>query len=175
MVAPTAFGFNEQTAQDNHFMHATGSDGEGSGGSNGSGLLAQVTGEFAGLHHQLTEVHGARRRTRMAAMHIPACATSAAQRTCRVTTQAQGPRSCMSLREVTAAHACRGEREPDAACAGAWHSGRSVSEQLVFDARCRRGSRRDGTAHNGAVPHEVSQPCSGAAPRAGAAAAAEGI
>ena len=31
MVAPTAFTFNEQAAQDNHFMHAINSGGEVAG------------------------------------------------------------------------------------------------------------------------------------------------
>lgn len=52
MVSPTAFGFNEQTAQDNHFMHQTADTGGGS-------VAAQVVREFAALHHQLSEVHGA--------------------------------------------------------------------------------------------------------------------
>lgn len=52
MVAPTAFGFNEQAAQDNSFMHAAARPGEG------SSLTCQVLKEFAGLHHQLTEVAG---------------------------------------------------------------------------------------------------------------------
>lgn len=52
MVAPTAFGFNKQTAADNHFMHA-GEEGEG------ETLMRQVAHEFAGLHDTLTERHGA--------------------------------------------------------------------------------------------------------------------
>lgn len=54
MVAPTAFGFNEQTAADNYFMHAAAKPGEG------SELTKTVAAEFAQLHHQLTEVHGVR-------------------------------------------------------------------------------------------------------------------
>jgi hypothetical protein len=52
MVAPTAFGFNEQTAQDNHFMHEAAPPGES------DALVDTVTKEFAGLHHVLSEVHG---------------------------------------------------------------------------------------------------------------------
>lgn len=52
MVAPTAFGFNEQTAQDNHFMHAAAQPGES------EDLVDMVTREFAGIHHVLSEVHG---------------------------------------------------------------------------------------------------------------------
>mmetsp|Transcript_6 Transcript_6/g.8 ORF Transcript_6/g.8 Transcript_6/m.8 type:complete len:487 (-) Transcript_6:423-1883(-) len=52
MVAPTAFGFNEQAAQDNSFMHKASKPGEG------SELTRQVLKEYAGLHHQLTEVAG---------------------------------------------------------------------------------------------------------------------
>lgn len=52
MVAPTAFGFNEQAAQDNSFMHAAQKPGEG------TELTKQVLREFAALHHQLTEVAG---------------------------------------------------------------------------------------------------------------------
>mmetsp|Transcript_25245 Transcript_25245/g.54866 ORF Transcript_25245/g.54866 Transcript_25245/m.54866 type:complete len:494 (-) Transcript_25245:950-2431(-) len=52
MVAPTAFGFNEQAAQDNSFMHAAQKPGEG------NSLTRQVLAEYAGLYHQLTEVQG---------------------------------------------------------------------------------------------------------------------
>lgn len=52
MVAPTAFGFNEQAAQDNSFMHAAEKAGKG------SDLTAQVCAEFAELHRQLTDVAG---------------------------------------------------------------------------------------------------------------------
>lgn len=53
MVAPTAFGFNEQAAQDNSFMHEGERAAEG-----GSALTRQVLREFAGLHRQLTESAG---------------------------------------------------------------------------------------------------------------------
>lgn len=52
MVAPTAFGFNEQAAADNSFMHVADAPQEG------SGLTATVCGEFAELHRQLTDVAG---------------------------------------------------------------------------------------------------------------------
>lgn len=52
MVAPTAFGFNEQAAQDNSFMHAAAKPGEG------TELTRAVLKEFAGLHHALTEQAG---------------------------------------------------------------------------------------------------------------------
>ncbi|KAF6262117.1 Amidinotransferase-domain-containing protein [Scenedesmus sp. NREL 46B-D3] len=52
MVAPTAFGFNEQAAQDNSFMHAAEKAQEH------SSLTAQVCAEFAELHRQLTDVAG---------------------------------------------------------------------------------------------------------------------
>lgn len=52
MVAPTAFGFNEQAAQDNSFMHKAATPGAG------SSLTRKVLKEFAELHHQLTEVAG---------------------------------------------------------------------------------------------------------------------
>ena len=55
MVAPTAFGFNEQAAQDNHFMHA-GSGGGVADPSRNPGVTRTVLQEFAGLHHQLSEV-----------------------------------------------------------------------------------------------------------------------
>jgi hypothetical protein len=55
MVAPTAFGFNEQAARDNHFMHRDTHAGEGD--EEGS-IVGKVAKEFAGLHHQLEEVHG---------------------------------------------------------------------------------------------------------------------
>lgn len=54
MVAPTAFGFNEQAAQDNSFMHAATKPGEG------SDLTRQVCAEFSELHRQLTDVAGVR-------------------------------------------------------------------------------------------------------------------
>lgn len=52
MVSPTAFGFNEQTAEDNHFMHQIAN-------TDGNSVADQVVREFAGLHHELSEVHGA--------------------------------------------------------------------------------------------------------------------
>ncbi|GBF99812.1 hypothetical protein Rsub_12565 [Raphidocelis subcapitata] len=55
MVAPTAFGFNEQAAQDNSFMHAGESAAEG-----GSALTRQVLREFSALHRQLTDFAGVR-------------------------------------------------------------------------------------------------------------------
>ncbi|KIY97987.1 hypothetical protein MNEG_9977 [Monoraphidium neglectum] len=55
MVAPTAFGFNEQAAQDNAFMHASTKAQEG-----GNPLTNQVLREFAGLHRQLTDWAGVR-------------------------------------------------------------------------------------------------------------------
>lgn len=60
MVSPTAFGFNEQTAQDNHFMHESADTG-------GASVAQQVVREFAALHHQLSEVHGAQHSTQHAA------------------------------------------------------------------------------------------------------------
>ncbi len=56
MVAPTAFGFNEQAAQDNSFMHAAAKPGEG------NELTRQVLREFAGLHHALSQVAGVKVR-----------------------------------------------------------------------------------------------------------------
>ncbi|KAF5835837.1 Amidinotransferase-domain-containing protein [Dunaliella salina] len=53
MVAPTAFGFNEQAAEDNSFMHVAPKPGPGS-----RNLTHQVLYEFAELHHQLREVAG---------------------------------------------------------------------------------------------------------------------
>ena len=55
MVAPTAFGFNDQAAQDNHFMHCA-SNGAGPASPGKSSVTHTVLREFAGLHHQLTEV-----------------------------------------------------------------------------------------------------------------------
>eukprot|EP00879_Flechtneria_rotunda_P007978 GHRR01008359.1.p1 GENE.GHRR01008359.1~~GHRR01008359.1.p1 ORF type:complete len:422 (+),score=101.66 GHRR01008359.1:138-1403(+) len=52
MVAPTAFGFNDQAAQDNSFMHQAERPQEH------SSLTSQVCGEFSELHRQLTEVAG---------------------------------------------------------------------------------------------------------------------
>lgn len=52
MVAPTAFGFNEQAAQDNSFMH------KDEQAHKGSHLTYQVLKEFASLYHQLSEVAG---------------------------------------------------------------------------------------------------------------------
>lgn len=54
MVAPTAFTFNAQAAQDNTFMHNSGA------GAQGDNITQRVLREFAGLHHQLTEVAGVR-------------------------------------------------------------------------------------------------------------------
>jgi hypothetical protein len=49
MVAPTAFGYNEQAAKDNSFMHA---------GEDAGHTTRTVLAEYAGLHHQLSEVAG---------------------------------------------------------------------------------------------------------------------
>lgn len=51
MVAPTAFGFNQQAAQDNHFMHTRVRDL-----APGETVTSRVLREFAGLHHELSEV-----------------------------------------------------------------------------------------------------------------------
>lgn len=51
MVAPTAFTFNQQAAQDNYFMHSFDDNAA-------SQVAQQVCREFAGLYHQLTEVNG---------------------------------------------------------------------------------------------------------------------
>ncbi|KAG1667518.1 hypothetical protein FOA52_013708 [Chlamydomonas sp. UWO 241] len=66
MVSPTAFGFNEQAAQDNafmrdvatplpdnSFMNVAAKPGEG-----GGTLTREVLSEFAGLYRQLADVHG---------------------------------------------------------------------------------------------------------------------
>lgn len=53
MVAPTAFGFNEEAAQDNTFMHGDVSDDSQ---SDPRGVRATVLQEFAGLHRELSEV-----------------------------------------------------------------------------------------------------------------------
>ncbi|KAF6262116.1 Amidinotransferase [Scenedesmus sp. NREL 46B-D3] len=52
MVAPTAFGFNEEAAQDNSFMHAAEKP------QKDSFLTEEVCAEFAELHRQLTDVAG---------------------------------------------------------------------------------------------------------------------
>ena len=53
MIAPTAFGFNDQTAQDNSFMHAS---REGGSTEAGSDVTQHVLQEFSGLYRELTEV-----------------------------------------------------------------------------------------------------------------------
>ena len=53
MIAPTAFGFNDQTAQDNSFMHAS---REGGSTEAGSDVTHHVLREFSGLYRELTEV-----------------------------------------------------------------------------------------------------------------------
>ena len=53
MVAPTAFGFNDQAAQDNSFMH---SSTHGRQAAPGSGITDEVLRGFAGLHRELSEV-----------------------------------------------------------------------------------------------------------------------
>jgi len=52
MVSPTAFGFNEQAAQDNSFMHAAESAGAH------SSLTKKVLLEFAAMYSQLADVAG---------------------------------------------------------------------------------------------------------------------
>ena len=53
MVAPTAFVFNQQAAQDNSFMNTTTSDD-----SLSTAVTRQVLKEFSDLYHELTEVAG---------------------------------------------------------------------------------------------------------------------
>jgi len=65
MVAPTAFGFNAQAAEDNFFMHANpGGSGAGPGANGASSspplLPAAALAEFAGLHRALTDGAGVR-------------------------------------------------------------------------------------------------------------------
>lgn len=54
MVAPTAFGFNAETAEDNSFMHSSVDSTQ----ENDAAVphRKQVLREFAGLHHQLSDV-----------------------------------------------------------------------------------------------------------------------
>lgn len=56
MIAPTAFGFNDQTAQDNSFMHAS---REGGSTEAGSDVTQHVLREFSGLYRELTEAGAA--------------------------------------------------------------------------------------------------------------------
>ncbi|KAL4433427.1 hypothetical protein ABPG77_010280 [Micractinium sp. CCAP 211/92] len=61
MVAPTAFVFNDQAAQDNTFMNSAVNSFDQPGVSPGQPPLSvtrQVLREFAALHHELTEVAG---------------------------------------------------------------------------------------------------------------------
>lgn len=46
-----------QAAQDNHFMHSAVSSGSATGGN--TSVTLQALKEFAGLHHELTEVREA--------------------------------------------------------------------------------------------------------------------
>ena len=50
MVAPTAFGFNDQAAQDNSFMNDD-------TGVTGSDVTSTVLREYAGLYRELAEVN----------------------------------------------------------------------------------------------------------------------
>ncbi|KAL4451603.1 hypothetical protein ABPG75_007265 [Micractinium tetrahymenae] len=61
MVAPTAFVFNDQAAQDNTFMNSAVNSFDQPGVATGQPPLSvtrRVLREFAGLHHELTEVAG---------------------------------------------------------------------------------------------------------------------
>ena len=53
MVAPTAFGFNAQAAEDNSFMHSTTGDQTSLPANQ---LRSTVLQEFSGLHRELSEV-----------------------------------------------------------------------------------------------------------------------
>lgn len=59
MVAPTAFGFNPQAAQDNSFMHSS-TSAAGSDTPDDALLPSQVTAkvleEYSGLYRELSEV-----------------------------------------------------------------------------------------------------------------------
>lgn len=54
MVAPTAFGFNSEAAEDNYFMHDTLNGGKGT--APGTEVTNRVLQEFSGLYRELTEV-----------------------------------------------------------------------------------------------------------------------
>ncbi len=54
MVAPTAFGYNAETAEDNSFMHS--SDDSLLEDTAALPHRRQVLREFAELHHQLSDV-----------------------------------------------------------------------------------------------------------------------
>ncbi|EFN55864.1 hypothetical protein CHLNCDRAFT_145449 [Chlorella variabilis] len=62
MVAPTAFVFNDQAAQDNTFMNSAVNSFDPPGVAAGQppplSVTKRVLREFAGLHHELTEVAG---------------------------------------------------------------------------------------------------------------------
>ena len=57
MVAPTAFGFNAQAAQDNTFMQSTDASIDSAAGHE---VTHAVLREFAGLHRELADVAGVR-------------------------------------------------------------------------------------------------------------------
>ena len=54
MVAPTAFGFNSEAAEDNYFMNDTLKGGKGT--APGTEVTNRVLQEFSGLYRELTEV-----------------------------------------------------------------------------------------------------------------------
>ena len=54
MVAPTAFGFNHEAAEDNYFMNDTLKGGKGT--APGTEVTNRVLQEFSGLYRELTEV-----------------------------------------------------------------------------------------------------------------------
>ena len=57
-----------QAAQDNHFMHSAVSSGSATGGN--TSVTLQALKEFAGLHHELTEVSKA---PSVPLLNLPAC------------------------------------------------------------------------------------------------------
>ena len=57
---PHLFLYMPQAAQDNHFMH---SSATGTSGRAGGSVTHRALREFAGLHHELTEVWGLPFRT----------------------------------------------------------------------------------------------------------------
>lgn len=73
MMAPTAFTFNEQAAQDNSFMTATEKSGA---------VTQRVLQEYATFYQQLTEVHGVKvgRRARLQLLRVCSCCSVCAAR-----------------------------------------------------------------------------------------------
>jgi hypothetical protein len=185
MVAPTAFGFNEQTAADNTFMHSSGKTGSKSNvavrAASSTSVHAVGTCRHSGAACCRTGLpgnapvtcgagqNGDRDTDSAAGVCGPAPRPSrAGGRACepvpgdghfRTATMLLLPTPCTDAvaTKHTSEHHSLSRVLGAAARRVTRDAGRSVPQQLVHHACCWRGERQCEGEHAGAVPHEGAQ------------------